>query len=266
MRALCVDDERIPLMTLKKAVEGSKNISNVVAFDDEEEALSWAKTNPLDVAFLDIELHAMNGLELAEKLIEYHPQISIVFCTSYEQYAVRALRMHIDAGYLIKPFRPSQVQEEIDHIAAKRGSGRKLKANCFGNFEAFIGDHPLEFNRKRTKELLAYLIDRRGASVTAAEFVTILWEDEDTGEKKKDLLYHLVSDLKQTLEGAGQDDVFISQQGGYSVNTGRIDCDYYRLLDGDVYARRFYRGEYMSQYSWAEYTNSWIADEIKLTE
>lgn len=250
-------------MTLKKAVEESGNISDVAAFDDEEEALEWARHNPVDVAFLDIELHSMNGLELAEKLMELHPQISIVFCTSYEQYAVRALRMHIDAGYLIKPFRSRQVQEEIDHIFAKRSDFKKLKVRCFGNFEAFAENLPIKFKRNRTKELLAYLIDRRGASVTATQLVAILWEDEGAYEKKKDMLYHLVSDLKHTLTDNGMGDVFLSQHNGYSVNTEYIDCDFYRMLEGDTYSRGLYIGEYMSQYSWAEYTNSWIADEIK---
>ena len=265
MKALCVDNERIPLMTLKKAVQGATHISAVADFEDEEEALAWAKANPVDVAFLDIELHEMNGLELAQELIRIHPKISIVFCTGYEQYAVRAMKMHIDAGYLIKPFRAQQVQEEIDHIFAKRVAGKKLMVQCFGDFEVFIGGKPAEFKRKKTKELLAYLIDRRGSAVTTAKIVTVLWEGE-SDDKKRDILYHLVSDLRRTLEEDELEHVFLSQNNQYSVNTGAIDCEFYRMLEGDEQARRLYSGEYMHQYSWAEYTNSWLGSEFTEAE
>ena len=257
MKALCVDDEAIPLRSLKKAVERSPKVSEVTAFDDESDALDWAKEHPVDVAFLDIELHEMNGLELAQQLLRIHPQTAIVFCTSYEQYALRAIKMHIDAGYLVKPFRPKQVLEEIDHIAETRAYKRRLKVNCFGDFDVLVDGQPLEFKRGRTKEVFAYLVDRRGAEVSTNEILAALWEDEND-EKKRDYLYHLISDLKNTLDAAGFDEVFRASKAGYSIDPNSIDCDYYRMLDGDDLAKRHYTGEYMIQYSWAEYTNSWL--------
>ena len=262
MIALCVDDEYIPLQSLKKAVESSNKISEVYTFDDENDALEWAETHSLDVAFLDVELHQINGLELAKEILKIHPQAAIVFCTSYEQYAVKAIKMHIDAGYLIKPFRKSQVHEEIDHIAEKRLQRQRLKVKCFGDFEALVDNHPLALKRKRTKELLAYLIDRRGASVTTAQICAALWEDDSIDDKKRDMLYHLVADLRTTLDAYGLHDVFASGRNGYSVNTEAVDCDFYRMLAGDEQAARQYTGEYMNQYSWAEYTNSWLEREI----
>lgn len=262
MIALCVDDERIPLEALRKAVEESDKISEAVGFENEDDALEWAKSHSLDVAFLDIELHSVDGLEFAKELVELHPRISIVFCTSHEQYAVRAMKMHIDAGYITKPFRAKQIQDEIDYIAQKKGNNSKLKVVCFGDFEVFYKNKPLEFKRKKTKELFAYLIDRKGSSVTSSQLIAKLWEDDDDMEKKKDLLYHLVSDLRQTLEKKGLEDVLNSQRNGYSIYPQMIDCDYYRMLEGDEYAQRTYAGEYMTQYSWAENTNSWLEREL----
>lgn len=233
------------------------------AFEDEMDALRWAETNAVDVAFLDIELHSMNGLEVAEELLRIHPQIAIVFCTSYEQYAVKAIKMHIDAGYLIKPLRKSQIHEEIDHIAEKRMQRQRLKVKCFGEFEALVDNRPLETKRKKTKELLAYLIDRRGAAVTTAQICVVLWEEEIIDNKKRDMFYHLVADLKGSLDAVGLNDVFLSGSSGYSINTGAVDCDYYRMLEGDEKAARQYIGEYMNQYSWAETTNSWLAREVR---
>ena len=262
MRAICVDDELIPLRMLKKMVEESDNISSCVAFEDETEALEWAESNRVDLAFLDIELHAVSGLELAQRLRQIHPQISIVFCSSHEKYAVEAMNMHIDAGYLIKPFRPEQVQDEINYAINKRRKSRKLKVKCFGDFEVYTENGILEFKRKKTKELLAYLVDRRGSSVNTSQLLAVLWEDDSLDDKKRDTLYHLVSDLRRALEDNGYEEVFVSHNNGYSVNTQMMDCDFYNMLEGDKQAERQYMGDYMNQYSWAEHTNSWLDRKI----
>ena len=84
MVALLVDDEKRLLNSLSNAVSQVPEITESAAFDDEIEALEFAKRNRVDVAFLDIKLHEMDGLTLAKELIAIHPQISIVFCTGYE--------------------------------------------------------------------------------------------------------------------------------------------------------------------------------------
>ena len=261
MTALCVDDEMLPLQALERAVAKSPDITETAAFTDELEAIEWAKSNKADIAFLDIELHEMNGIELAKKLHELQPDISVVFCTSYEQYALRAIKLHMDVGYLTKPCRTSQILDEIEYIKKKKTVHPKLKAVCFGNFDAFAEKKPLEFRRKKTKELLAYLIDRRGAEAGTGELCSVLWENDDD-VRNRDYLYHLISDLKNSLASAGLEDVFKASNTGYSVDTELIDCDYYRYLKGEERIKRYYTGEYMHQYSWSEVTNAWLNREI----
>ena len=263
MKAICVDDERIPLNLLRETVEGSEYISEAVAFDDEDEALEWARSHPVDVAFLDIELHALNGLELAEELLKIHPEMSVVFVTSHEKYALKTIKMHIDAGYLVKPFRPAHVWEEIEHIAKKRSGRRRLKAVCFGDFEVFAEGKPLEFKRKKSKELLAYLIDRRGSTVSSNQACAVLWENDENADSKRDYLYHLMLDIRNSLENVKLQEVLVSQKTGYAVNPDEIDCDYYRMIEGDELTERAYTGEYMNQYSWAETTNAWLEEEYR---
>ena len=254
MFALCVDDEKLPLQALVSAVKRSPDIHGVAAFEDEREALQWAETNAFDIAFLDIQLHDMTGLELARRLSARHPRAAIVFCTGYTQYAVEALAMHIDAGYVVKPCRPAQVQAEIDHAKRRLGDAKRLTVICFGPFEVYDEDQPLRFNRRKARELLAYLVDRRGAQVTVEEACEVLWPEQPLDDKLRDYLYHLMSDLRRTLKQAGQEDVLLSGETGYSVNPDRLDCDYYRFLAGDPQAVRAFHGEYMYRYSWAETT------------
>ncbi len=258
MIALCVDDEALLLRALVKAVEQSPDIRETVAFEDEQDAISWARSNRADIAFLDVQLHDMSGLELSEELRRLIPDISIIFCTGYAKYAVDAMKMHIDAGYLIKPVRYSQVQQEINHIKAKKEEEKLLTVRCFGNFEVFADGKPLNFHRKKTKELLAYLVDRRGAEAATREICATLWENDGADQKTLNYMYHLLSDLKKTLQEAGAEKILTSTNGGYAVDERYLECDYYRLLEGDENAIRSFSGEYMTRYSWAEETCAYL--------
>ncbi len=52
------------------------------------------------------------------------------------------------------------------------------------------------------------------------------------------------------------DDVIIRRHRDLAIRKDMVDCDYYRMLDGDMDAVNSYRGEYMIEYSWAELTNA----------
>lgn len=119
---------------------------------------------------------------------------------------------------------------------------------------AFWDSKPLTFKRKKTKELFAFLIDREGVSVTAEEAVAVLWEGAEDIGKAKHNLRNLVNDLRSTLAQIGRDEILIKSSGTLAVDRAAVDCDYYRMLDGDMKAMNSFRGEYMKQYSWAEIT------------
>jgi DNA-binding SARP family transcriptional activator len=118
---------------------------------------------------------------------------------------------------------------------------------------------PLRFARKQTKELLAYLVDRRGASCTAEEIIAVLWEDAEGPRTAKQRLRNLVSDLKAVLKSVGMSEALIRQGSHLAIRTSLLDCDYYRMLEGDMAAVNAYRGEYMEQYGWAEITKGGLS-------
>ena len=70
MKAIAVDDEIYMLETLQEAVSASSDIEMVEAFSSCSAALTYATGNPVDVAFLDINMRGIGGLGLAEKLLE----------------------------------------------------------------------------------------------------------------------------------------------------------------------------------------------------
>lgn len=250
MIAITVDDERPMLNALTKAVAASSDISSVSEFSSCSKALQWVLNNHVDIAFLDISMRGMGGLTLAEKIIEIQPECNIIFCTGFSEYALDAFQLHV-SGYLLKPITAEAVQKEIDHIKGRKTREKLLQVKCFGNFEVFSHGAPLNFKRSKSKELLAVLIDRNGAGVTAKQICTIMWQDDYDELKKMNYLHQIFYDLRNTLKKAGAECLLEQTGYYYSLDTERIDCDYYRFLQTGTPA---FQGEYMAQYSWAEET------------
>ena len=250
MKAIAVDDEVYMLETLLEAVSASPDIELVEPFSSCSAALAYANENPVDVAFLDINMRGIGGLGLAEKLTDLQPRCKIIFCTGYEEYAVSAFQLHA-SGYLMKPITAEAVQKEIDHIKGIKSTEKLLTIQCFGNFEALYNGESLPFKRKKAKELLAVLVDRNGAGITAKQICAILFHDDSDDTKNAAYLRQLVLDLKNTLKQVGAEDVLRHDTPYYRIDTNLVKCDYFRFLDTGKPA---FHGEYMTQYSWAETT------------
>ena len=86
--------------------------------------------------------------------------------------------------------------------------------------------------------------------VTNNELSAALWEDDT----HTNYLRQLCMDLKQTFAGSGFSDVIYSDRGKLGVDVSKISCDYYDYINKAQGSRDLFRGEYMSQYSWAEET------------
>ena len=229
MNAIAVDDEPLMLYALSKAVKASPDITSVAEFTSGDDTLEWVQTHPVDVAFLDVNLRGMDGLTLAQKIMEIHPDCRVVFCTGYEQYAVAAFKLRV-SGYLVKPVSARDVQAEIDHIKGDKAREKPLTVKCFGNFEVYAHGERLAFKRTKTKELLAFLIDRKGAGVTGKEISARLWPDNGDENKCHNYLRQLFLDLRQTLVTAGVGDIIAQSNYSYYLDTEKIDCDYFAYL------------------------------------
>ena len=250
MIAIAVDDEALMLGALTAAIEASNDITSVARFSDCEAALEYAKSNPIDIAFLDINMRGMGGLALAEKIVSARPACKIVFCTGYEEYAISAFKLHA-SGYLMKPISAEDVQGEIDNIKGMRAQEKLLTVKCFGDFEVYAKNEKVVFKRLKSKELFAFLIDRKGAGMTAKQICAVLFPDDMDDAKNSAYLRQLVMDLKNTLKAVGAESVLCHETPCYRVDTSLIKCDYISYLET---GKPEFHGEYMTQYSWAEET------------
>lgn len=147
---------------------------------------------------------------------------------------------------------------QVDAEMKPAGSGKKVFARTFGYFDLFVDGKPLHFTSSNGKELLAILIDRNGGTLTTEEAISLLWEDEPAGEKQMARYRRLAARLKETLQEAGIEDILISQHGVRSIDTSKVTCDYWEVLNGNEEYRATFQGTYMLNYTWAEETAAYL--------
>lgn len=264
MNILAVDDEYHALKLLEGAISEAVNDAVIYLCRDPEAALQTASAFRIDVAFLDIHMATMTGIELARALKMINPKINIIFATGYSDYMREGLELRM-SGYLLKPVTAEAVRVEMENLRnpVEWDGRKKLRVVTFGNFDVFADGTPIKFARKQAKEIFAYLIDKRGTSVTYAELASILWEDGDYDRTEQKNLQVYVASLVKTLDEVGAKDAILKGRQGIMVNKDLIDCDYYRFLEGDVAAINSFTGQYMSAYSWAEFTTGYLDNQVQ---
>ena len=263
MNILAVDDEHLSLRMLENAIREAVAGAKLYLCDDPALALQTAQSVALDVAFLDIHMAGMTGIELAHRLKAIHPHINIIFATGFAEHMAEGFSLHA-SGYLLKPVSTDAVRREMADLRhpIDWDQKKRVQVRTFGNFEVFCDDVPVKFERKQAKEILAYLVDKRGTSVSYAELASVLFEDEDYDRTHQKNLQVYVASLVKTLHALGETDLILKSRQGILVNTAKIDCDLYRFLDGDARAVNAFTGQYMSAYSWAEFTVGYLERQL----
>ncbi len=106
---IILDDIKI---TLNGELSVIKNIlpnANVIGFTSPLEAVEYAKSHPVVLAFLDIELGKSSGLDICDELLNINPQTDVVYVTAYSNYSLDAWSTGA-CGFLLKPITPDDVK------------------------------------------------------------------------------------------------------------------------------------------------------------
>jgi len=264
MLIFAIDDEAAALKELHGAIAQAETGAEIMDFETAPQVLAALSGKTPDMVFSDIRLPGMDGLSLAVRIKNAAPKAKIIFVTGYSEYALEAFQRHVN-GYVMKPVTPEKIRAELDALDLPPAAPEpgKLRVRCFGNFDVFWQGKPLVFSRTKSKELLAYLVDREGAYCTSGEIINALWEDGAEGADAKHYLRVLASELSSVLKKIGMEDALLKRRGQWAVNCDKLDCDYYRMRDGDPAAVNAYHGEYMKQYSWSELTTGRLHFKLK---
>lgn len=256
MKFLLLDDEPLALKDLKEALMTvCGQADEVFSFSSSLDALAKAEACEFDVAFLDIEMFGMDGITLARRMIDIQQDIRIIFVTGHEKYAVNAFQIHA-TGYLLKPILPNDIRRELTFIykTAPSAKNQEICIRTFGSFSIFVNEVPVEFKRAKAKELLALLVDQEGSALTTREACAILWEEIPYTCSQKNYFHQILHDLRDTLRRSGADKILVKKRNSIAIDPGKFECDSYRFMKGDPVAINSYRHNYLSSYSWAEFT------------
>lgn len=259
MKVIYVDDEKLLLENFGLIARSLSRVSTINLFAKSSEALAWVQNNPIDIAFLDIEMPGISGIELAKKFREIDENIRIVFVTAHDQYALDAFG--VDAiGYLLKPYTEKDIDRYLKKASyMRRISKKEIQIYTMPDLSVEIDGRPLRLGHTKPAELFALLVDRGDVGITKGEAVACLWPEEAVSGS---VYWTTVSRLKTILKSEGVSDLIITKGQTKLLNTDIVDCDMYRMLDGDENVINDYSGEYLVRYSWAEERNAQL-NQIK---
>lgn len=280
MNAILIDDEPLALERMKQLLAGQAakdgGIIRVLAFEDWSMALEAAAREELHVAFIDIQMPEISGFELAERLLQLHPHMQIVFVTAYQEYAVKAFEVNA-LDYLMKPVGPQRLSVALRRAAEARKrieaarSDKPAMICCLQSLRYKDRDGNIRMFAWRTykaAELFAYMIHYRGKTVGKQELIDLLWPEYDT-KRATAQLHTAVYQIRKIIDAAGLDLQIIYADRGYRLAWGSVALDLEEWennikqappvrpdtleLHMDIIGQ--YDGDYLEdqQYTWADY-------------
>jgi two-component system, response regulator YesN len=153
-RLLIVDDEPIILSGMCQVVNWQDLGFTVAATaKDGREALEIIEREKIDVVFSDVRMPRMTGLELAEYLMEHHPEIKVVILSGYNEfeYAQKAIRHGVFA-YILKPSVNEEIRETFSALKQEMDEERSKQAAPVSEFVMTnAGVIDLLFGRRETQ-------------------------------------------------------------------------------------------------------------------
>ncbi len=261
MRMICVSAEPEALEHNLSLLRDIGCVDEIKGFTSGKEALLWLDGHSTEGALLDMDPADMSGITLAEKIRKKQQRIAIILLAGSREHAADAFAVHAN-GYLIKPVDKERLREEITYIAEFMfpGGNNDIVVKTFGVFDIYVNGEVVRFRRSKSKELLAYLIDKRGGSCKRDEVFYALWESREYDRPMQKQLDVVIRSLKRTLAEYGIERIFELKGGNMRVCPETFACDVYSLQKGDAEAADMYQGEYMSYYSWASVKEGYLTE------
>ncbi|WP_407312412.1 response regulator [Desulfosporosinus sp. SB140] len=230
IRIAAVDDEMHVLERFKRMALEIKEIELCGLFETGEQLLSYLKIHPLDAVFLDIEMLGVNGLQLSEQILDLDKDIDIIFVTAFNQYAVDAFELQA-MDYIMKPMTQERLEKTLRRLSKNNdtagGSGKPF-IQCFGDFEVFLDGEALAWKNSKAKEILAFLVHKRGVPVNWEKIADAVWPDYNA-EKAHTNFHATTYLLRKRLAEAGISQILENGRGNYRLATNQVNCELYQL-------------------------------------
>lgn len=252
MKIIVVDDELSALNTFLPNVIDNVDIECKMFMNAPRSALEYVRTNNVDVAFLDVKMPEIDGIELARRMIGISPKIKIVFISAYAQDEKRVCEILKGkvAGFCYKPYNAEKIKRLLAVLNTKVPKP-KIYLRTFDAFDLFVNGVVVNFSSSKAKELLALLTDARGSYVTMDTAVGNLWADKNA-ELGKRLYRDAVCKLRLKLKELDIEELVTFERGRAVIDTKFATCDMWDFVEkGGVFS-----GRYLPLYDWSIVTEA----------
>lgn len=112
---MMVDNEMIILRGGKPILEEAIPGADIVCFSKPSEAIEFAQTHKVPLAFLDIEMGRVSGLDLCRELLAINPRTNVIFLTAYTSYSLDAWETGA-SGFMMKPLTVEDVRKQLSKL------------------------------------------------------------------------------------------------------------------------------------------------------
>lgn len=155
-RILIVDDHPMVLEGLKSLLAGSEEVDVVGTASNAIDAIAFLKSNEVDIAFLDINLPDINGIDLCKKVKEQFPEVKTLALSTFSERAyVSRMIQNGASGYLIKSSGKEEILEAIQQVQA---GGYFMNVN-FDQATSSVAPKTVPFLTRREKEVLVLIAE-----------------------------------------------------------------------------------------------------------
>jgi len=295
MRMILVDDEKLALDFLERQLSKVGNVEIIGKYTDPFIARDEILHREVDAVFLDISLPELDGIRLADQLLEKKPGLNIIFVTAYNEYAVQAFELNA-LDYIVKPVLTERLVKTLDRIRLRLNLKSEMNVQLTGDIhlnvfrQVSIGTLEnmslLQWRTSKAQELFLYLLQHREQLVRKSVLIDLLWQDHDP-EKIYSQLYTTVYHIRKALEPYKDCFQIENTTDGYVLHLNQIVLDideWNRRLNIlptlsadsiDTYQEliRLYTGDYLQEYDywWAEserqrYKSAWLKLSYDLSD
>lgn len=112
---IMVDDNKVILNGGLQIIEQVIPNASVTGFTKPSEAIDFAKASRVALAFLDIEMGTVSGLDVCRELLAVNPRANVVFLTAYSEYSLDAWDTGA-IGFMVKPLTVEGVRKQLEKL------------------------------------------------------------------------------------------------------------------------------------------------------
>ncbi|MGE7091555.1 response regulator [Lysinibacillus sp. NPDC048646] len=235
IRAVLIDNEPLALHYFQNKLQNFLQIEVIQTFTSVKLFLNNLPSMEFEVIFLEIKLDELSGLEVADIIKTNRPHVSVIFITSYRDFAIQAYEVGA-LDYLLKPISHARLEKTVLRIEhefsmqklTQQASSTLLKVQCFDQFAVYSNNSLVSFKTEKTKELFSYFILHPNMPIHRDYLIEILWPDLDYVRAKSNL-HTALSYLRKTLNNIGYTNCIIFTNKYYIFEKPNIMCDLYEF-------------------------------------